>query len=72
MSYRCLDCSNSASKKFPGGKCPACGSYNVKSDFAKIRYAEKEKPKKTLIEILVMSGLWGLLLYGVWDRFFSG
>ena len=30
---------------------------------------EKNKPKKTLAEILIMSVLWGALLLGVIDRY---
>lgn len=68
MSYQCIDCGNASSRKFTGGKCPACGSYNVKSDFEKISYAP-EKRRKTLLEMLIMLLLWGALLFGVWDRY---
>jgi predicted ATP-dependent serine protease len=68
MAYQCLDCSNQSSKKFPAGRCPACNSYNIKSDRQGMVY-EKDKPKKTLAEILIMSVLWGALLLGVIDRY---
>lgn len=68
MAYRCLDCGNRSSKKFPGGRCPACDSYDIKSDRIPLSH-EKEKPKKTLLEIMIMSVLWGLLFLGVWDRY---
>lgn len=70
MAYRCLECGNRASKKFPGGRCPACDSYNIKSSVGVVSH-EREKPKKTLFEIIVMSLLWGLFLWGIWDRYFS-
>lgn len=69
MAYRCLDCSNRSSKKFPAGRCPACSSYNIKSDHMPLGY-EKEKPKKTVFEIALMGLLWGLLVFGIWDRYF--
>lgn len=69
MAYRCLDCSNQSSRKFPGGRCPACDSYNIKSENTLVGH-DREKPKKTLFEIGVMSLLWGLLLLGIWDRYF--
>ena len=68
MAYQCLDCSNRSSKKFPAGRCPACNSYNIKSDRQGKVY-EKDKPKKTLSEILIMVVLWGLLLLGLVDRY---
>ena len=66
MAWQCLDCSNRSSRQFPGGKCPACGSFNIKS--RGMRYAEPEKPRKTLLEIVMMVALWALLLYGFWDK----
>ncbi len=68
MAYRCLDCSNQSSKKFPAGRCPACDSYNIKSDHRGLLY-EKEKPKKTMAEIFIMAVLWALLIAGIVDRY---
>jgi predicted ATP-dependent serine protease len=69
MAYRCLDCSNQSTRKFPAGRCPACGSYNIKSAHTALVY-EKEKPKKTVFGVVLMGLLWGLLLFGIWDRYF--
>lgn len=71
MAYRCLDCGYQAARKFPAGRCPACDSFNIKStqpvdDEAKPR---REKEPKTLIELVLMVGLWALLLYGAWDKY---
>lgn len=68
MAYQCLDCGNRSSRKFPGGKCPACASYNVQSRADKFSYTP-EKPRKTLLEIVLLILLWGALAYGVWDRY---
>ena len=69
MGWRCLECGHSGSRKFPAGRCPACRSYRIQSDRQPLRVAEPEKPRKTLLELLLMLTLWGLLLYGAWDKF---
>lgn len=69
MAYICNDCGNRASQKFPGGKCPACDSFNIRSDRPSTRQAIREKEPRTLFELVILVLLWGLLAYGVWDRF---
>ena len=68
--FICRDCGNKSSKKFPGGKCPACDSFNVRNT-SSTREAIKEKEPKTLLEIVIMFVVWGLLAFGVWDRYLS-
>lgn len=70
MPYKCLDCGNQSSQKFPSGKCPACDSFRVKTigKSKKVTIVSK-KPSKTKIEILTLLLLWGGLAYGVWDRY---
>lgn len=68
--FICRDCGNKSSKKFPGGKCPACDSYNVKSTSG-TREAIREKEPRTLVELVIMCVVWGLLAYGVWDRYLA-
>lgn len=68
MAFICNDCGNKSTKKFPAGRCPACDSFNVKSNNT-TREAIREKEPKTLIEIIIMCLMWGLLAYGVWDRY---
>jgi|SRR5690554_1156440 len=68
MSYRCLECGHRAKGKFPHGRCPACSSYRIKGQFNRVIY-EQEKPRKTLIQSVVMLILWAALFYGVWDRY---
>ncbi len=69
MPYLCKDCGNKSSQKFPQGKCPACGSFNIKIPPKSTRQAIKEKEPKTLIEIAIMCILWAVLGYGFWDKF---
>lgn len=70
MAYLCNDCGNQSSRKFPGGKCPACDSFNIKSTApVSTRQAIKEKEPKTLLELVLLCLLWGGLAYGAWDRY---
>lgn len=69
MAYLCNDCGNKSSKKFPQGKCPACDSFNIKSTHTGTRQAIREKEPKTLLELVLMVLLWGLLIYGAWDKY---
>ncbi len=68
MSYCCLDCGHVSRGKFPHGKCPACRSYRVKSQFEKIHY-HAEKSRKHKLQSMIMLILWAALLYGAWDRY---
>ncbi len=69
MAFICNDCGNKSTQKFPHGKCPACDSFNIKSTHLSTKQAIQEKEPKTLIEIAIMCIVWGLLGYGVWDRY---
>ena len=69
MAYICNDCGNKSSKQFPGGKCPACDSFNIKSTQQSTRQAIKAKEPKTLFELVIMVLLWAVLIYGAWDKF---
>ncbi len=70
MPYQCLECGNKSSKKFPGGKCPACDSFRVKTiGKPEKKSVVRQKESKTKVEIFLMVLLWGLLAYGVWDRY---
>jgi hypothetical protein len=69
MSYRCLDCSYTRKGKFPGGKCPACDSWNISRP--KTESFGIPKDKKTKMEIFILVLFWGFLIFGVWDRYFS-
>ena len=68
MTYQCMGCSYRSTKGFSDGSCPGCGSFNIKSIRKSMVY-EAEKPKKTLLELAMMFLLWGLIIYGVWDRY---
>jgi hypothetical protein len=70
MKYQCLDCSYKAAKRFPEGCCPACGSFNIRS--AKTKTEHEEKPAFNGFRLFFLIILWVGLLYGIWDRYFSG
>lgn len=70
MAYICNDCGNKSTRKFPGGKCPGCDSFNIKSTHITTRQAIKDKEPKTLMEIVLLCLLWGVLGYGAWDKYF--
>ena len=40
--YKCLDCGYKGNKRYIGGRCPGCDSYNVQNLAAAV--AENEKP----------------------------
>lgn len=69
MAYICNDCGNRSSRQFPGGRCPACDSFSIRSTDKSTRQAIRDKEPKTLLELVLMVLLWGALAYGVWDRF---
>jgi len=68
MSYTCLDCGNRSSKQFPGGRCPACDSFNIKSKRKKDSGVETEKPSSNVQRFLLVF-LWILVAYGVWKNY---
>ena len=63
MAFVCNDCGNKSTQKFLQGKCPACGSFSIKSTHKTTKQAIKEKEPKTLIEIVILIG------YGTWDKY---
>jgi len=71
MSYRCKDCGNSSTKKFPGGRCPACDSFNVTG-----RQSNRNKddgPKHTsLFKKATAILLWSFFAWGIWFEYFRG
>ena len=69
MAFVCNDCGNKSTQKFLHGKCPACGSFSIKSTHKSTKQAIKEKEPKTLIEIAIMCILWAVLGYGFWEKF---
>ena len=70
MAYICLDCSNKSSKQFPGGRCPACDSFNIKTTHKKVDNKPQRK-KKTFTEIIIMSSLWFIFIYGAYQHYFD-
>lgn len=68
MAFICKDCGNKSSTKFPGGKCPACESFNIRNT-SSTKEAIREKEPKTLIEIVILAMVWILFAYGAWDRY---
>lgn len=66
VAYRCQDCTyKSASKsRFPGGRCPACGSFNIKSTEAN-RGEEKEEDASRQRQLVILVALWGAFLLTV-------
>lgn len=71
MAYCCNDCGNQSSRQFPQGKCPACGSFHIKTTHLSTKEAIKNKEPKTLFELVIMVLLWGLLAYGAYDHYFK-
>lgn len=70
MAFKCLDCGNTSSKRFPSGACPACDSFNVRSiSAAASPAAKKQKPKASKEKIALLIVFWALFLYGLWDNY---
>jgi len=72
MAYKCTECGNRSSKRFPGGKCPACDSFKVVSIGASGASSSPEtvvKPKASKEKIALMLVFWALFLYGLWDNY---
>jgi len=67
--FKCFDCGNTSSKRFPGGACPACDSFNVRSLAASSAPSKKPKVSKEKKIMLVL--FWSLFLYGLWDNYLS-
>jgi len=69
MAYSCQDCSYRAKAKFPDGKCPACGSFNIKSEREAKSDKTQQQERKTLAEYIILILFWGVLIWGIWDRY---
>jgi predicted ATP-dependent serine protease len=70
MPIRCLDCGSQHSKASAEGRCIACDSYNLhRVTNSEITKNPRERAPKTLIEIVIMALVWGLLIFGIWDRY---
>jgi len=70
MAFSCKDCSYTSKKKFPGGKCPACDSFNVSASH-KSNAETDARPKRTLMQVCVMIIVWLAFAYAVWDSYFK-
>ena len=73
MSYQCLVCGAKQKTTSAEGACNACGAYQLKKSKSSRNTSkqEGEKPSKTLPELIAMILLWGVLIYGVWDRYLA-
>lgn len=61
MAWKCLDCGNKSSRQFPGGRCPACDSFNVEG-VGKKKNAEPERSeRRKKIDVAVLILCWGSL-----------
>jgi len=65
MAYQCNDCSFTHKGKFPGGKCPACDSFNVRSDQKTNKPTDKQHKSWHLI---ALAALWAYLLFLVFQK----
>ncbi len=63
MAYQCHDCSFKG-RKFPQGRCPACGSAHVTTAKNSSETSEKRRPWSLIILIL----LWGYLVYAIYQK----
>lgn len=68
MAYICNDCGNRDTRKFPGGRCPGCDSFNIRSTHGGMQDIKEREPR-TMFELSILALLWGLLAYGAWDHF---
>jgi hypothetical protein len=68
VAHICNDCGNHSTTKFPGGKCPACNSYNIKNTHS-TQEAIPEKEPRSPVKIVILCIVWALFFYGAWDRY---
>jgi uncharacterized membrane protein YvbJ len=61
MGWRCLDCGNKASKKFPAGRCPACDSFNVQGKSSKAKNPNERSEQRKKIDVTILLVCWGSL-----------
>ena len=69
MAVKCLDCGAQHLRVSEQGGCLACDSFNVQTANQTEVGKKKHKEPKTLVEIFIMALVWGLLIYGIWDRY---
>ena len=67
--FTCLDCGNQSSKTFPAGKCPACGSFKIKSPASGLNKEGPKNKNKTKKEIFLMLLLWGFIAFEAIRRY---
>lgn len=68
MAYRCVNCDHTESKRFPNGRCPRCGSYNIKSEKERLDYTHYRK-RLSLGKLVLFVALLSLLAFAVWERY---
>ena len=65
MGYFCYDCSYSGKMNTGAGRCPACGSINVKR--AKGKDGTQQSPQRRRFGLLAVVLLWGyLIVHIIW------
>lgn len=67
MAYKCNSCSYQANARFPGGRCPACDSFDVVT--TQTQPPTPSKKKKTAFEIFLLVVFWSALIYKVWSDY---
>jgi len=58
MAITCFDCGYQSTKGTPGGKCPACDSFNLSSRHSEPPPQKARKP----YQLALLIALWGYLL----------
>ena len=64
MAYRCLDCSYTTDSQIVGGRCPACGSYKMKSSRANGADDAEDKQRKPY-KLVLLALLWLYLIFEI-------
>ncbi|MCB1615537.1 MAG: hypothetical protein KDI30_05940 [Pseudomonadales bacterium] len=63
MAYQCRDCSHKG-RQFPGGSCPACGSFNIGLQKKKPEKIDEKARKPFRISLMgVLWLFWAVLVY---------
>ena len=61
MKYRCVDCSYTAKSQFPAGKCPACGSFDIKNQSSEGKRDGVDKIQQPM-RLYLLIALWAVLI----------
>lgn len=69
MTYQCNDCSYTHPGVFPGGKCPACDSFNISTRKTATDAASPQQTGRWRLAILL--ALWGVLLTLLYQKLAS-